>query len=498
MSNHLRTEVTHRILDAPSISQKKRLFMQFKGLFVQKITDEKGFFAEFGGIRQLKDTPTLLADHRDQLLRIDKSLLPLQSKLNDEINRALSICAPSYPCLFTHEMHGDAVCEYQLEQEKQNEKEHQQEVALEISGLKARPHIPWINHPLQQFYLTVFGFLSLNKIISTCGNPASFFGEVYARSNYYQTYDYQKNYLDEFLKPVHALLFRKFGSKQLDCCILSQQEAQELSPRIENGAKDNHYVWICNTSMTLLSGTPPPDIKKHSEYQSLIEQVRFFAGEFQLLLKGDIPLKWLANDSENKLAFFSKNLLPYRETENSDVKKLSDVLKINNSFWEWIAANPQMNYRDSFWQDQLIAQLSLKQYKISEYTYLLKAYDLAYIAEMMTHQSSATLIDFLIKNQFHVQATQTLATMKQIDKTSCKKITKALSSIKECSPEVKKILLNNTSFLQSFLIPTLMFCNLGFLLYALLMSSLPLMFVSALIFVLILGAENFEIPKLCF
>ena len=141
-------------------------------------------------------------------------------------------------------------------------------------------------------------------------------------SNYYQIYIGQKKYLNDSLKPVFALLFRKHS--YIDCVILCQQEAEEIYNKLTlHPEKD---IWLSTTNHLLLAGEQPPNIHDDQNYNMLIEQVRFFNGELPLLCKESQSLQWLRQDFDNKIEFLQKYLRQCRNISQNDIGLLKKSL----------------------------------------------------------------------------------------------------------------------------------------------------------------------------
>ena len=107
-----------------------------------------------------------------------------------------------------------------------------------------------------------------------------------------------------------------------------------------------------------MAGSIPAGVKESDAYQTLIEKVQFFNGEFQLLLGGERPPNWLSEDTGKKMVFFEQHLLPYRETESKDVDALRLTLSHRQSAFRFIAEHPFEPYADYEWRTQVSEELS--------------------------------------------------------------------------------------------------------------------------------------------
>ena len=84
--------------------------------------------------------------------------------------------------------------------------------------------------------------------------------------------------------------------------------------------------WIGTTQHTVLKGRPPENYRLNQHYQTLIEQIRYFNGEFQLLLEQQEPFHWLSEKFPEKMAYFNDYLLKTRETTQKDIHALKTAL----------------------------------------------------------------------------------------------------------------------------------------------------------------------------
>lgn len=445
MSNHVRANIMQRVLACSRVEDKQALIMAFKSCFVEQTADESDFFKHHGHISLMRETKTLLKEHRNRLLGLfanDPELAILKQGLDNIIKQALPLCQGNY--LSTEGQHEGTEVEVQnqVELQQEQEQEQEQEQALENKNLKPFIYMPWLLSPGQQIYTPAAGFLSLSAICQCGGAEAPDFGEIYANSNYYKIYVGQKRFLGPYLKPVHALLFRKSGTGKLDCVILSQQEADQLAVKLKSNPQPD--VWISNTGMTVLAGQPPADINQHARYQELIEQVRFFSGEFKLLLKGDISLNWLRKDTDAKMSFFKKELMACRETKSHDVSMLHQILSDQQLAFDYIIKNPSIDYTSPDWRNQVSKALSNDEIVRQHFVDILKMHSLKSITEAMSEQSIETLSTFLNSNQFKTNAALVKSVLDAADKNTCAKVIEMLSIMDGVSADVKQVIHEKT------------------------------------------------------
>ena len=157
--------------------------------------------------------------------------------------------------------------------------------------------------------------------------------------NFYHTFDETQPFLQQPIKLVHALLFRRCGIA-LQCILLTQQEAEEWM----SYSFLNPDYWMSTTQGTPLKGKLPRYCDSDQSYQSLIEQAQFFNGEFKALLAGDRTYRWLSTQPMDKIAFFERYLLNHRETQLYEVSALRNVFSNITEVCNQIILNPSLDY----------------------------------------------------------------------------------------------------------------------------------------------------------
>ncbi len=280
---------------------------------------------------------------------------------------SLPFCQETYLRL-TRSEHGKEV-EVQKQVQVELQRQAQLERQLFNPSLEAYPYESWESYHswfwgyrLPKDYSKADGFLTLTALCSERCATAPDFGHLYVGRNYYQAYKGQTQFMGVFLKPVHALFFQKHLDGTLNCLILSQQEAEELPLILEKINTDKHTwdpdYWLSTTQHVVLAGQPPAGIQKNETYQGLIEKIQFFNGELSLLFDGDLPLNWLSEGTEQKLAFFEQNLLPYRETDYNDMVVLRQTLSQRSKAFRYIAEHPVKDYTSFEWMAEISNELS--------------------------------------------------------------------------------------------------------------------------------------------
>ena len=335
MINLVRADLKRRILEVSgphAVNKKVELFALFKSYFIKnKLND---FFSQYGELTRERDTKEVLDLLQTALTNNWRTLLisagyPLshdeQQVFTDTmkmiVDKAceLGVCTPK-------QMSCDTQLDVQVEVQQQIQAEVfvQMEVTKEIYNATRR----------EEKYLSVMnarsGALEYRTLTSICTTTGAsyipeFSPDIIVSKNFSQSYQGQEKYIGRYLKPVHSLLFKMDEKEKLSCTLLSPQESQELGPWVNTEAVRG-TCWISTTQHHLLAGTPPINYCDIDSYQEMIEQVRYFNGEFNLLIKKDANNPWLLQNSNEKMDFFEEYLAVSREALPSDINSMRHKL----------------------------------------------------------------------------------------------------------------------------------------------------------------------------
>lgn len=357
LKNTIRNQVITRILNTQDIEAKRQILEAFESSFFEM--QQQDLFNKYGQISKLEKTSVLLNRLKHELTILYQGQLdliglePLEGEF-EAIDEKLSTivaeaCKPG-------------VCkEYQIVNDTNTEDtvEVQKEIQIEVEVEKElqnqmfdpylipTKYISWLNSSSK----SALAFRSLSSIAASGGGVAPDFSpNIKASRNFYQTYERQENYINMFLKPVHCLMFQYSSTGTLTCHILSQQEAHEISQ--SSRFLSSNRAWLTTTQFTTLAGTPPVGIRDNVEYQTLIEQVRYFNGEFSSLLSGDIPLDWLMENSKQKISFFEKYLYNNHETLPVHLTHLRSRLFNHAGIYKYITSNLELDGESVDWQSR--------------------------------------------------------------------------------------------------------------------------------------------------
>lgn len=105
-----------------------------------------------------------------------------------------------------------------------------------------------------------------------------------------------------YLKTIYALYFQYING-QLHCTLLTQDELTEIQESMQN--TPSKTAWLCTTQSTVLGGSPPTGFQSDPDYKNIIEQVRYFNGEFSLIYADRHDSSWFLQDSKKKLGFLN-------------------------------------------------------------------------------------------------------------------------------------------------------------------------------------------------
>lgn len=356
MTNLIRADLMRRLLSlqGEDAAEKKHQFFELAQAYFIEHRDSD-LFSQYSSLSKEQPTLKLLRAHQHRLLADWQRLLTLanQAYEADELQLKSTLesivqqsCQPGVCAERQLSRSVDEGMEVEVANAVQVEVFAQHEIEKETFDplRREKPYKHWN-------LLTPPDYKSLQELCTSSGTTMTpdFSKNIVASKNFYQTYKGQKNFLGMYMKPVHALLFKKEEGR-LTCTILTQQECEELQPLITSENKAD--VWISTTQHTLLSGQRPSDFKIDPEYQLIIEQIRYFNGEFNLLLEKEASLDWLAEKTREKLSFFEQYLYPCRETLATHIDQLELMLGVIQQVYKFIAHTPEADRTHFDWSSQ--------------------------------------------------------------------------------------------------------------------------------------------------
>lgn len=371
MTNIIRADFMKRIQALPSsdADKKNQYALRCQAYFVDEASSN--FFALFGALSSAKATKEILEEHRNKLMgdwlkilgelpdeneRVDAT--KMEADLNAIIDDAEPKCRKSY--IAPVRAASGTEVEFKFEKQVQVELQREQQLEREAYNLTREATKYDRNYWGCAFTTRFDKVYDLKKLSDICAkgpiDGVPDFGEVYADTNYFREYNEQTTFVGSYLKPVHALLFRKGEDGLIQCMILSQNEAEDISLYLKKEKCPG--MWLTTTQHSVLGGEAPPGVLTDPHYQELIEQVRFFNGEFGLLTEGLVPLRWLSTNTEQKLSFFEERLRLCRETEPNDVELLRQSLSERLKAFRYIAEHPLDDFTAFDWLSEISEELN--------------------------------------------------------------------------------------------------------------------------------------------
>ncbi|WP_367608252.1 DUF3638 domain-containing protein [Legionella sp. W05-934-2] len=351
MANFIRNDLLMRIISHPgSPEEKADLFQQFRKQFIDE--QKERLFYRFGGVAKMDDTRKLLETEKKVLMHnwekmLKKAKLEASSTEQEKISKKMDkvieqTCQPN-------------VCdEKQLSPDKEEAMEVELFTQVEKEDQRLTEQFDPSHEPSKYagWYSPLSGGLeykNLNQIVASA-SPAyapKFSYKILASKNFYRIYQGQSNYLTQTMFPVHGIYFYENKGK-LHSILLSPEELTDVKQHIAKNPSEKH--WVSTTSETVLAGTMPEGIKKNAKYQSMLEQIRFFAGDFDELVSRKSPILWLSEDTGKKLDFFDTYLAPARESNPTHTQQLRLGMMTLGKMMKYVAENPTRNYTDFDWK----------------------------------------------------------------------------------------------------------------------------------------------------
>lgn len=339
MDNIVRQDFLQRIAAVPdeAIDEKYNLAQAFKHYFIE--TKQQTLFEQYGGVYAEQLTDILLKQHHTRLMKDWEQCLVsakisqahiemtrMDASLRAIVEQSVPLCKEKSMGLANQSEALGTEVEYERETLKEAEKEKLNEALCFDPKLEPKKRHDWKGIDeisLLSSFSTKGTTPHMHSLNSALQTQIIFSDQLFVDDNYAQVYEGQERILCPYLKPVMGILFRKCG-ESITACLIDMEDLAELTGLIK--AEGDTNVWISDTRHTLLEGVFPENIMQNSEYQALIEQIRFFNGECNELREQKAPLCWLNDGTSEKLAFFQEHIMPYRKTTASEFNNLQATL----------------------------------------------------------------------------------------------------------------------------------------------------------------------------
>lgn len=380
IENMIAFDLKSRILkvDSSNAEEKKRLHKIFEPLFIQSISEK--MIESYGMIERETDTKDILEQSKKTffamwLAMLDESgivltgadKLAMDQALNTLISTEIRNCANTQMFGVQAGLNQTAESRQESQQQAQAHKDQNQQQEQESSSgfdfRYAQPADP-LNWLASMDIEQLISFSS-NSMFDTpyyddytrsqrkgkiaismpefMMNPKAYNREekqylatsgfdtnIFHSYNYHYTYrnDDLTRIYPEYQKQIHAILMIQTmnGIKSM---IITYDEAKDIDELLSKSeVNPPNYVWLINSHETKFSGTPPAKENLHPNYKSMIQQLRFYNGDLGYLLEDDLSGSWLMENYQEKMAYFEKNILPYRMVDKSKMQMLHK--KINS------------------------------------------------------------------------------------------------------------------------------------------------------------------------
>jgi hypothetical protein len=453
MTNFIRRKCLSLIQNLPSneVSNKKKLTKIFKSFFVEAPSTD--LFTLYGRISKSQLVTEILGRHQKQLLDSWQKCLvaaklagtfatEIEDGLHDLIDSAIPHCLKEYDAAEDSLAAEDEV-QTELEIEKQIELMTLNEfydAQLTETSQKYWPHN--LSHIFREEDELDRYTTSLNKLCAQKNKEFDLFSpKLRASDNYTKVYQEQKRTTGAFLKPVFLVWYHRYHG-ELQATIVTPQEANDLSRYIKYS--DLNSSWLSTTQDTLVAGDRPEEILNDVDYQQLREQVCFFNGEFATLLNQDAPLRWIKEQTSEKLNFFENELIAYRPDSTLSFQQIKVALtQANVEGFIYISEHPFEDLSSFDWKTlfpKVIPAQAAEYKKVAEaFNYINQnwfAKDFGLPALQQQFNLSLNSLDYVNKHLTYLQA--------------FKNILQRLDDISIENPLAKALTENETVFLEAY------------------------------------------------
>ena len=431
LNNIIRTKVLTLLLsitdahEQEQVNKQHEFLDEFDALFIDNQKDD--LFALYGQLSRKIKTEILLNNLKEKMIvnfeeKFKRTSLyeanfleDIKKELTIDMNKVITMTCKHGLC--EQEQHSPAPCELSQSIETQTEIEVEVDIEIEckVSNERFKTQLTRHNYAKWPELETLTSSLSTLKALHEQKNERSwsptlsplnlteigqtsagdktphFSPKLFATSNFYINYVGERDYLNDYLKNAYTLLFIQIPTTTFDfeCYMLSQEEANQLSTQLIE--KPNNKVCMSTFQQTLLFGDSDfyNRVKTTPFYGELIEQVRYFNGDWSALLPPKESLSWLSVNTHEKLAFFKQYLSPTRVLPSNDIKALETKLLCNQKAYEFIICHPE-NLPEAHNWSQDYPQISKIQ--VDELTAMVKITHALY-----THYEEGDTTDFSIE-----------------------------------------------------------------------------------------------------
>lgn len=403
MTNVIYKNLDERLLQEDLKAKEKAFkFRCFEPFFSQTLSEQ--MVQQYGKISTLEMTETVLKDLQNRLINQWLSVLTeanspvdpdeidhVRSELNRIVDKALTACS-------SHYHHAGVQLEQTAESKQEQEVELEQDQTLQLDvefeytppAYRVRRHKDWIKSISLQELMNLEvrptpSDTSTNSdealvyfMPRMCLEPLAFYEDkedygttpydpALIRTNNFALTTTAEHSSDYYFpgvqKSVHTMVMIQHKG-ELKGLLVTPLEAKSIEAMIKNEPPvPPDYVWITNTSETLIAGHRPDTQLRHPNYDRLMQQCRYYNGDLQALLKSDLSGSWLMEGYQEKLKYFQKHLLPYRLVQPTTFLQLKQKAEQLEKAYRAILKEPEISITSSTFQNLSESRQSLQRFQ---------------------------------------------------------------------------------------------------------------------------------------
>ncbi|MDB2592585.1 DUF3638 domain-containing protein [Gammaproteobacteria bacterium] len=270
----MRQAALQQIYQASEVTDMYQLFKQYRHYFIHQQCES--YTEHFGQVSETQATHEILEQTKVALIN-DYQALAGQDQLK-HITEQLDLILKQSQSMPMAKSQTQQVISVGTQQEFEVQVQIEQQVQ-EPPMAKREPYLfqPWDFDAINR--------LSPNEL---CNLSIPFHENICMTVNLLRVYhDQPERTLHECTKMVHALWFEYEPARQEIklCLMLTAQETQMIMEHLEK-ISSKHFFMI-STYQTPLAGSQPKWLDHHSVYQSMVEQIAIFNGQFNFLSQRD-------------------------------------------------------------------------------------------------------------------------------------------------------------------------------------------------------------------
>lgn len=282
-------------------------------LSIEIILDDaiKSAVSQMNSLIKSAATAIKVMDKNDTTLEYSAKLCqPVAAMMARIKAQALQQCLPSYKHVPSREKDSQVLNERQKELDTDKDKFLDRE-SQSNNSIEAANYQSWNDvFPLSMKDNPV-SILSLDSAFpGDLKQNWQFSSNIYVTSNFINTLDKCNTVLNHHIKPVNFfIVFKPSGQEQLNALIISNQEFCELLNNFDKHKSDilklGHEIWFITSHGTIADGTSRKI--EHASFSEIMEQIRFFNGDLDLLIQ-DKQFNWMYKNTKEKIGTLKRIL----------------------------------------------------------------------------------------------------------------------------------------------------------------------------------------------